>query len=277
MSESDRWTGGDDYEAYIGRWSRPVGQAFVAWLDAPAGAAWLDVGCGTGALTATILATAAPDRVVAIDPSAEFVEHARRAIGEDERVAFAVGSADAIPLDDGAIDVAASGLVLNFVPDLAAALAELRRVVAPGGTVAGYLWDYADRMELIRRFWDAAVALDPAAVSLDEAVRFPICAPGPLRAAFAAAGLRDVAVEAIEVATDFRDFDELWRPFRSGVGPAPGYAMQLDDARRAALEAGFRAHLPADPDGSIHLVARAWAVRGVSDGPRTGEWARPAG
>jgi SAM-dependent methyltransferase len=266
VSEPDRWTGGDDYEAYVGRWSRPVGRAFIAWLDVRPGAAWLDVGCGTGALTATILATADPERVVAIDPSTEFVDHARRA-NRDARAAFAVGSAAEVPLADAAMDVAVSGLVLNFVPDLAAALAELRRVVIPGGTVAGYVWDYAERMELIRRFWDVAVELDPAAVALDEAVRFPICAPDPLRAAFVGAGLREVAVEPIEVPTVFRDLEELWRPFRSGVGPAPGYAMQLGEARRAALEARFRETLPAEPDGSIRLVARAWAIRGVSDGP----------
>jgi SAM-dependent methyltransferase len=266
VSPSDRWTGGDAYEAYIGRWSRPVGRAFVAWLDVPPGARWLDVGCGTGALTATILATAAPERVVAIDPSSEFVDHARRAIGDD-RAAFAVGSAAAVPVANATIDAAVSGLVLNFVPDLAAGLSELRRVVVPGGIVAGYVWDYADGMELVRRFWDAAVELDPAAAAMDEAVRFPICAPDPLRAALRDAGLREVAVEPIEVPTVFADFDDLWTPFLSGVGPAPGYALQLGDARRAALEERLRAMLPAEPDGSIHLRARAWAVRGVSDGP----------
>ena len=129
-------------------------------------------------------------------------------------------------------------------------------------TVAAYVWDYAGRMELLRRFWDAAVALEPASTSVDEGVRFPICAPEPLRSAFEDAGLSEVAVEPIEVPTVFRDFDDYWTPFLSGVGPAPGYAMSLGDDARASLRERLRSSLPTGPDASIHLVARAWAVRG---------------
>ncbi len=269
MIGSDRWTGGDAYEAYIGRWSRPIGRAFVEWLALPPGATWLDVGCGTGALTATILDAAAPARVIAIDPSPEFVDHARAAV-PDGRAQFAVGSAAGVPIPDGAADAVVSGLVLNFVPNLAAGLLELRRVVVPGGVVAGYVWDYAGGMELIRRFWDAAIALDPGAVADDEAVRFPICAPDPLRLAFEEAGLREVEVRSIGVPTVFADFDDVWTPFLSGVGPAPGYTMRLDAGRRDALREHLRETLPFATDGSIHLSARAWAVRGTSDGLAAG-------
>ncbi len=269
MIGADRWTGGDAYEAYVGRWSRPIGRAFVDWLAVPPASTWLDVGCGTGALTATILDVAAPLRVIAIDPSAEFVDHARAAV-PDERARFVVGSAAAVPVPDAAVDVAASGLVFNFIPNLAAGLTELRRVVAPGGLVAGYVWDYAGGMELIRRFWDAAIELDSAAAAADEAVRFPICAPDPLRAAFDDAGLRDVEVRSIGVPTVFADFDDLWTPFLSGVGPAPGYVARLDVEHRAALAERLRTIVPSATDGTIHLVARAWAVRGVTDGPAAG-------
>ena len=269
MSGSDSWTDGDDYEAFIGRWSRPVGRVFVAWLDAAPGTTWLDVGCGTGALTATILETAVPARVIAIDPSPAFLDHARARVG-DVRARFVVGSAADVPVPDGAVEVAVSGLVLNFVPNLGAALTELRRVVGAGGLVAAYVWDYAHGMDLLRRFWDAAIELDAEAGALDEGTRFPICAPDPLRAAFEAAGLRDVDVRSIDVPTVFADFDDLWAPFLSGVGPAPGYAIRLDPARRDALRERLRATLPTEPDGSIRLTARAWAIRGTTDGPAAG-------
>ncbi|HEX5823869.1 MAG TPA: class I SAM-dependent methyltransferase, partial [Candidatus Limnocylindrales bacterium] len=158
MTATDRWAGGDDYERWIGRWSRPVGAEFVAWLGVPTGRRWLDLGCGTGALTQTILANAAPATVVGVDPSASFVTHARARV-TDPRASFADGAADAIPLADASVDAAVAGLVLNFVPDLAAGLAEMRRVVVAGGTVGGYVWDYAGRMELIRTLFDAAIAL----------------------------------------------------------------------------------------------------------------------
>jgi len=266
VTATDHWTDGDAYERWIGRWSRLVGAEFVAWLDMPSDRRWLDLGCGTGALTETLLATVAPASVVGVDPSAWFVAHARATV-RDPRASFVEGAADAIPLATASVDAAVAGLVLNFIPDLRAGLAELRRVVAPGGMVAGYVWDYADRMELIRRFFDAAIELDPAAAPADEGSRFPICAPGPLGSAFTAAGFRDVDVRSIEVPTVFRDFDDFWTPFLSGIGPAPGYAMRLTEPDRAALRERLRETLPIEPDGSIRLVARAWAVRGSTDGP----------
>jgi SAM-dependent methyltransferase len=173
-----------------------------------------------------------------------------------------VGDAQALPLDAGAIDAAVSGLVLNFVPSPAAMIGEMRRVARPGGTVALYVWDYAARMELIRHFWDAAVALDPAAAPLDEGPRFPVCHPEALAVLFRQAGLTAVETRAVDVPTVFRDFDDYWTPFLGGQGPAPGYCMGLPEARRAALRERLRARLPADADGRIALVARAWAVRG---------------
>jgi hypothetical protein len=128
--------------------------------------------------------------------------------------------------------------------------------------VAGYVWDYTGGMQLLCRFWDAAVDLDPGAAAQSEGIRFPICAPEPLRAAFESAGLADVAVRAIDIDTPFRDFDDYWRPFLGGVGPAPGYVASLDAQARERLRERLRATLAFNPDGSIPLVARAWAVRG---------------
>jgi SAM-dependent methyltransferase len=258
---ADRWSSGASYEAYVGRWSRPVARELLGWLAVPPGRDWLDVGCGTGALTETILAVAEPRSVRGVDRSAAFVDHARDRL-TDRRASFDVGDAQALPLDDASADAVVSALVLNFVPEPARAVAEMHRVIRPGGVVAVYVWDYAGRMELMRRFWDAAVALDPDAS--DEGIRFPICQPEPLAELFGAVGLGAVETRAIEVPTVFRDFDDYWSPFLGGQGPAPTYLIALDEERRAALRERLRATLPTSPDGSIHLVARAWAVRGTA-------------
>ena len=254
------WAAGAAYEPYIGRWSRVVAREFLPWLDIAPGARWLDVGCGTGALTAPALEMAAPASVLGIDSSAGFLRVARGQIG-DRRAVFALGDARALPLPDAAYDVAVSGLALNFVPDPERAAQELRRVVRPGGRVAAYVWDYAGRMQLMRHFWDAAVALDPAAA--DEGPRFPLCRPGPLAALWRAAGLIAVQTRPIDAPTRFRDFDDYWGPFLGGQGPAPAYAMSLSEDHRAALRERIRAGLPIAADGSIALIARAWAVQGT--------------
>jgi SAM-dependent methyltransferase len=259
---TDIWAVGDAYERYVGRWSRLVARDFLLWLDRPAGLEWLDVGCGTGALSASILASAAPKAVIGVDPSEGLLALARAQI-DGPRARFQAGDAQPLPLPDAATDVAVSGLVLNFVPDPARAIGEMRRVVRPGGTVALYVWDYAGRMQLMRHFWDAALALDPAARPLDEAARFPICRPGPLADLLTAAGLEAVRATAIDVPTVFADFDDYWTPFLGGQGPAPGYCVSLPETGRAALRERLRAALPADASGRIALVARAFAARGT--------------
>ncbi|HEX7053083.1 MAG TPA: methyltransferase domain-containing protein [Burkholderiales bacterium] len=257
---SDTWERGDPYERYVGRWSRLVAPQFLDWLNVGAGRRWLDVGCGTGALAAAILERCAPAALDAVEPSAGFRDAAARNLAG--RAALHAGNAARIPLADGSVDAVVSGLVLNFVPDTQLALREMSRVAASGGTVAAYVWDYAGKMQLMRAFWDAAVALDRDAAALDEGPRFPLCRPQALEQAFRAAGLQDVTVRPIDIATRFADFDEYWQPFLGGQGPAPAYAMSLDEERRARLREALRARLAASPDGSIALIARAWAVRG---------------
>lgn len=258
---NDVWAAGKLYEPYVGRWSRLVAREFLDWLAIPAGKDWLDVGCGTGALSQTVVERCSPSSVTGVDPSAAFIEHAKVHVQGPAR--FLVGDAQSLPLEAASADAAVSGLVLNFVPRPQAALAEMMRVVRPGGMVAAYVWDYAGRMELMRYFWDAAVELDPAAGALDEGSRFPLCAPAPLAELFGGAGLQRVEGRQIEVPTRFTDFDDYWSPFLGGQGPAPGYAMSQDEVRRAALRDLIRSRLPIAADGSISLVARAWAVRGT--------------
>jgi SAM-dependent methyltransferase len=258
---ADVWAVGKAYEPYIGRWSRLVAAEFVAGLEVAGGAAWLDLGCGTGALSRAVLEAAGPALVVGADPSAGFLAHARAQL--DGRACFVVADARRLPVGDARFEAVVSGLVLNFVPDPARAVREMARVARPGGRVAAYVWDYAGRMELIRHFWDAAAALDPAAAELDEGRRFGLCQPEPLGRLFRDAGLADVGVRPIEVATRFRDFDDYWDPFLGGQGPAPGYALSLGEPGRAALREALRGRLPVAGDGSIPLVARAWAVAGT--------------
>jgi SAM-dependent methyltransferase len=259
---SEVWASGMAYEPYVGRWSRLVAREFLAWLAIPAQSRWLDVGCGTGAISQSILQSASPRLVKGIDRSDGFIQFARQQV-VDARVSFEVGDAQSLPEPSVTYDAAISGLVLNFVsaPDRMAA--EMARVTKAGGTVAVYVWDYADKMQLIRYFFDAAMALDPTALDLDEGRRFPLCKPEPLAQLFRETGLHDIVVKPIDVRTDFVNFDDYWSPFLSGQGPAPSYAMSLSEAGRAALRDHLRSQLPIQADGSIHLIARAWAVRGT--------------
>jgi SAM-dependent methyltransferase len=256
------WSAGNAYEPYVGRWSRLVAREFLEWLAAPADARWLDVGCGTGALTATILDTTAPAHVCSVDRSLGYAAFARRNVSEP-RVTFAVADARMLPLPSASADFIVSGLVLNFVPEPEFATAEMARVVRPGGTVALYVWDYAGEMQLIRHFWNAAATLDARAIALDEGRRFPVCQPLGLEELLRAAGLERVESRPIDVPTHFRDFSDYWLPFLGDQGPAPGYAKSLNKNQQAQLRDQLRAQLPTAPDGSIQLVARAWAVRGA--------------
>jgi SAM-dependent methyltransferase len=266
MAGREVWEAGDAYEQYAGRWSSLVARDFLGWLDQTAGLRWLDVGCGTGALSAAIIERCAPTALTGIDSSAGFIATARARIA-DSLARFEQGDGQALPLSDGTFDVAVSGLVLNFVPDPGAMLGEMRRVLRPGGTAALYVWDYAGEMQLMRYFWDAAVALDPSARELDEGSRFPLCQPDALAKLLHDAGLEAGTTAPIAVPTVFRDFDGYWTPFLGGQGPAPGYCMRLPDERRVALRERLRATLPVAADGHIALTARAWAARGTVPAP----------
>ncbi|GAA4305131.1 class I SAM-dependent methyltransferase [Streptomyces venetus] len=274
MSEQrfDVWAAGAAYERYMGRWSRLVAEEFAAWLDCAADLRWLDVGCGTGVLSAVVSARCRPRTVPGVDRSEGFVRSAR--IAAPGPAHFVVADAMSLPLRDGTWDAAVSGLTLNFLPEPTAAVAEMARVVRPGGLVATYVWDYAEGMGFLRRFWDAAVEVAPSARALDEGRRFPVCRPERLRGVWLDAGLTDVSTTPIEVPTVFAGFADLWEPFLSGQGPAAGYVASLAPADRDRLRDTLGAALPRRPDGCVELTARAWAVSGRKQGdmgtPRRG-------
>jgi SAM-dependent methyltransferase len=259
----DTWQGLSSYEAYIGRWSRQVARQFVKQLRVAPASVWLDIGCGSGALSAAIVEECDPARVFALDRSFEFVRQSLTRPAQGMIIRFLTGDAAYLPVRNQRVDAAVSGLVLNFVPEPVRAVSEMARSVRPGGSVATYVWDYAEGMQGIRLFWDAATALNAKVAELDEANRFPICAPAALQKVFRDAGLSDAQVSSITVPMHFRDFDDFWTPFLGGQGPAPTYVASLGDEERGALRERLRLLVPPSADGSIHLSAKAWVARGV--------------
>jgi SAM-dependent methyltransferase len=260
-SRHDAWQAGDSYEAYMGRWSRLIAPQFLDRLKIAPGLDWLEVGCGTGVLSSAIVARCAPANLIAIDPSTGFLASARAAV-PDPRVEFRQGDAQSLAIDTASRDAVVSGLVLNFVPDREKAIAEMRRVARPNGSIAFYVWDYpGGGMEIMRTFWTAATALDAKARDLTEDKRFPFCTRDGLIDLAGRSGLSEIACSAIEVPTVLKDFDDYWRPFTLGAGPAPGYCMRLDENAREKLKEKLSASLPRQSDGTIALKARAWMIK----------------
>jgi SAM-dependent methyltransferase len=257
----DRWAAGSTYESFMGRFSRLLARRFVSWLSVTAGAHWLDVGCGTGAMTDAICADASPASVVGCDPAAPFIQYAREH-SHHPRASFVVAGVDDLPNRAGGFDSVTSLLALNFLPDPSGALREMRRRTSGAGIISACVWDYAEGMQFLRHFWDAAISIDASASALDEGRRFPMCRPDALVDVFNSAGLIGVRCEAIEISTGFGGFDDYWTPFLGGTGPAPSYVSSLDDGRRAALARRLDETLPRTAAGAIVLTARAWAVRG---------------
>jgi len=261
----DNWTAGDAYETFMGRWSRRVAADFLEWMAPLPRAHWLEVGCGTGALTEAICHHAAPASLLACDLSPEFLSFARNSIA-DGSVTFTIAGADDLPRRNGRFDVVVSGLVLNFFPRPLDAVRSMRERIRPGGTLAAYVWDYAAGMQFLRTFWDEAVALDPSAAQLDEGHRFPLCRADALIELFEQAGLVAVETRDFWIPTDFADFDAYWTPFLGATGPAPSYVASLDPDARSRLKQRLQQRVAASTDGPIRLSARALGIRGRVSG-----------
>lgn len=265
MSEPcDRWAVGSNYEDFMGRWSRELAPPFLSWLRIPGSFHWLDVGCGTGALTNAICNHAEPASVVGCDPAEPFIEYARQHL-QDSRASFVVAGVGSLPGRADGYGSVASLLALNFFPDPEAAINEMQSLAASGATVSACVWDYAGRMDFLRLFWDVAASVDPNAREHDEGMRFPICNPRALAQLFHRAGLRDIHCEPIEILTEFVSFDDYWGSFLGGTGPAPSYVASLNADACVSLARELEQALPRGPGGTITLTARAWAVRGTVD------------
>lgn len=257
----DSWHTGDPYEYFMGRWSRLAAQGFLDWLSPGQGLKWLDVGCGSGALSETVIQGFNPKELIAVDQSEGFVLTTQRRLGT--KAVCKVGNALDLPIEDNSVDMTVSGLVLNFIPHVGNALAEMKRVTVDGGTVAIYVWDYAGKMDFLQKFWEAAEELRNEASALNEAKRFSDWKPEILSKTFSDAGFVQVITTPIEIATHFTDFDDYWEPFLGGQGPAPTYLLSLSETERARLRNLIYDRLPVQRDGSIPLSARALAVKGT--------------
>jgi SAM-dependent methyltransferase len=264
-AQGGMFSAGDGYERFMGRWSRDLAPLLVKFAGVRDGDAVLDVGSGTGALTAAVVAIAPASRIVGIDPTASYVAFAQTRHSGDH-VRFEVGDAQQLRFADASFNRTLSLLVFNFIPDRSKALDEMIRVTRPGGIVASAVWDYGEGMEMLRVFWDEAVALSPAADARDER-HMPLSRKGELDALWRAHRLRDVSEEALTIRTRFSSFDDYWLPFLERQGPAGDYVSTLTAGDREQLRMRLRKRLLGDgPDHPIVLSARAWAVRGIVPG-----------
>jgi len=250
------------YERFMGRWSRRLAPLFVQFADVRDGDAVLDVGCGTGVLALHVAAEAPSSRITGIEPSAAYSNFARTR-APATKVKFEVGDAQQLRFSDSSFDRTLSMLVINFIPDRAKALREMIRVTRPGGVVAAAVWDYAEGMEMLRIFWDEAVARDPSVASRDER-HMPLSRKGELEAFWHENGLLDVEEQPLTIRLEFSSFDDFWTPFLAGQGPAGAHVASLSAAQRAGLQSRLRRRLLATgPDQPLTLTARAWAVKGI--------------
>jgi SAM-dependent methyltransferase len=256
------FVGSDAYERFMGRWSRRLAPLLVTFASVAEQDSVLDVGSGTGALSFAVAEAMPSARVTGVDPSSTYVRYAQGCTSSDS-VRFLVGDAQALQLPNAAFDKALSFLVMNFIPDPAKALQEMTRVTRRGGIVAAAVWDYGEGMEMLRVFWDEAVALDPAIAARDER-NMPLCRQGELAALWRAHGLQHVEERPIAIELSFASFDDYLSPFLGGQGPAGAYASSLPEAARLALASRLRKRLLGKrQDGAFTLQARAWAVKGL--------------
>ena len=240
------------YERFMGRWSRAAGHIFLAWLAPPKAARWLDVGCGTGAFTELVLDNCSPNTIVAVDPAAAQIEHARRR-PIVKRADFRVADALALPFPDHSFDIVVSALVINFIPDREKALAEMRRVTRPGGVIAGYVWDFANILSSSSPMQHQLRALGAYMPPYPGAAESSLDA---LQSMFTAAGLADIAATVIDVKQAYRDFDDFWDAQTPSFAPTTKAIAALSDKERVRFRESVRAALPPDPDGSVTYSAR---------------------
>lgn len=244
----------DAYDRYMGRFSRLLSPQMADLAGVRAGQRALDVGCGPGALTTVLVERLGAGAVAAVDPSESFVEAARaRNPGVDVRAA----SAERLPFEDRTFDAALAQLVVHFMSDPVAGLAELARVTRAGGRVAACVWDHAGRHGPLSLFWRVVHEVDPDATGESNLAG---AREGHLAELFAAVGLRSIESTMLLADLELPGFDDWWEPFTRGVGPAGAYVAALDDGRRAELRERCRARLP---DGPFVMPARAWAARGI--------------
>jgi SAM-dependent methyltransferase len=254
---------GAAYDRWLGRWAERLAELLLDFADFPETGEVIDVGCGTGALTLA-MARRWPERgVLGVDLAEPFLEHARRQPSPNPP-RFEVGDACQLRYADGAFAAAASQLVLMFIPRPERALAEIARVVRPGGKVVAALWDFRGGLIFQRLLWDTAAALDPEArATRNRLFSAPLVLPDGLTQLFRAQGLQDVERQSLTIRMEFADFADYWEPFLGGQGPVGAYFLQLAPELKARIKEAVRdAYLSGAADGPRSMTATAWAVRG---------------
>ena len=251
------------YEVMMGRWSRQLAPLFVEFAGVRDGERVLDVGCGTGSLSATLVRVTGASKIVGIDPSKGFIEYARTLVTEP-RVTFELGDAQELPYADGSFDRCMALLIVNFIPDAPKATKEMRRVTRSGGMIATTMWDGGRTHELTGCFWNAAVAIDPTAKRPAER-RGSYGSAEALSDLLKGAGLTDIEVTDLTMPCQFSSFDDYWLPVTEGQGPSGAYLARLSEDDRAALRERLRQDLLGNrADGPFTLQAKAWAVKGIA-------------
>lgn len=259
----DKWSNGDPYEYFMGRWSSLIAPKFLQWVNMPSNLNWLDIGCGTGVLSKAIELHNKPKTISGIDPSANFIAKVKNSISINGE--FHVANVEHIPNRNKSFEIVVSGLALNFFTNFERALSEMKRVSKPNGVIAAYVWDYSGRMDFLRCFWDAAYQIDPKSRNLDEGIRFPICNSENLIKLFQKAGLVEIKSSVLDIDTVFKDFEDFWNPFLGGQGPAPSYLASLSSKLQKELKHSLRERLVTEPNGSIKLLGRALAIKSKLD------------
>jgi len=251
----------DDYEKFMGRWSRRLAPQITRFAGVAEGQRVLDVGTGTGALATEVVANLAPAAVVAVDPSADFIAHAR-AHNTDPRLRFEVGDGQGMRFDDDSFDCSVSLLAINFVAEPPRAAREMQRVTRPGGTAVAAVWDYAEGMTMLRWFWSEVAAIAPRTADRDEK-HMAYCRREQLAGLWTDAGFTGVTTTALEIEQKFSSFDDFWTPFLLGTGPSGAVVERLEPEERKALRGRlWQRVLGSRADGAFAMTARAWCVRG---------------
>jgi SAM-dependent methyltransferase len=260
-AEAKMFAASAGYERFMGRWSRLLAPGFISFAGVKDGQRVLDVGTGTGSVASAVEASMPKSEIVGIDPSAGFIAFAQKN-AKSTRARFEVGDAQALKFNDASFDHTLALLVMNFIPDHTKAIAEMRRVTRAQGIVSACVWDYDAGMQMLRFFWDEAIALDPAIEPKDER-HMKLSRQGQLGELWRKAGLVNVQEAPLTIDQAYASFDDYWGSFTKGAGPGGAYVVSLSQDRRQQLEARMRKRLLGDrQDGPFTLKARAWCVRG---------------